>query len=294
MTRLTFDGDPVLKDRYLDRLRRHIDAGDFRFAPAWEDGKGSALGCTIEAGDIDVYAEQLGVPAALAMVLDSLVNSQPPGPMFRHATDFALRWLTMLPVGVDLSPIPGTITCDLLDHPLLIETTQGHPSIEGARRTVIDLHRSALEGREIARTLWREARRHAVRTTDATEDDRARGAARVIEAAAWPHLTRSALRDTLDALSRLANDKAMQEIGWSTTEEETAFAVFDAIFKEKAAVGEELFGDDLLAEWTRRDPIRGARFAERNRAMIISRNIYIDAGHSILRQFQSIGGRSEV
>lgn len=289
MTRLSFDGDPARKERYLVRLRDHIDAGDFRFAPAWEDGKGSALGCTVEADDIDVYADRLGVPAALAMVLDNLVNCQPPGPMFRHATDFALRWLTMMPVGADLSPVPGTILCELLDHPVLRETTQRHPPVEAVRRVVIDLHRSALDGQDVSRTQWREARRHAVRTTDAAPDGLTGRAAGVIEAAAWPHATRSALRDTLDALSRLADDKAMRDIGWTTAEEATTFEQFDVIFHEKAAVGENLVGEDLLAELTRRDPALGARFAERNQAMMISRNVHIEAGNSILRQFRAIG-----
>lgn len=293
MNRLSFDGDPGVKRHYLDRLRGHVAAGHFQFSPVWVDGKGSALGCTIEADDIDCYAGALGVPAALAVVLDDLVNAQPFEPGGRHATDFALRWLAAIPVGVDLSPIPGTIICALLGHVMLCDTTSRHPEMEEVRRAVIDLHRRVLDEQEVNPTSWREIRRRAVRITDAVAGDIESGAARVIEAAAWPHLTRTALRDTLDALSRLANDKAMQAIGWSMAEETATFAMFDAIFTEKAAGGETMVGDDLLAELTRRDPRLGARFGERNDAADISRNIRVLAGEAILEQFAAIGGSDE-
>lgn len=288
MTRLTFDGDPALKDRYLARLRGHIAAGKFQFSPMWQDGMGSALGCTVEANDIQIYADALGIPAALAMVLDDLVNCQPPEPGDGRATDFALRWLAAIPVGADLSPVPGTIICALLDHAILHEAISGHASIDEVRHAVIDLHRATLDGQEVEPTLWREVRRRAVRITDAADGDITRGAARVIEAAAWPGLTRTALRDTLDALSRLANDAAMRAIGWTVAEETTTFAMFDAIFKEKAAVGETLVGHALLAELTRRAPGLGARFEERNDAVRISRNIHVLAGETILEEFASI------
>jgi hypothetical protein len=290
MTCLSFNGDPGAKRHYLDRLRNHIAAGNFQFSPVWADGKGSALGCTIEADDIDRYADTLGVPAALAMVLDDLVNAQPSEPSFRHATDFALRWLAAIPVGADLSPIPGTIICALLGHVMLCDTTSRHPAMDEVRRAVSDLHFRVLDGQEVNPTSWREVRRRAVRITDAVDGEIESGAARVIEAAAWPHLTRTALRDTLDALSRLANDKAMQAIGWTMAEETATFAMFDAIFTEKAATGETMVGDDLLAELTRRDPLLGARFEERNGAADISRNIRVLAGEAIMEQFATVGG----
>lgn len=289
MTRLSFNEDPAVKDRYLTRLQDHVTAGNFQFSPVWENGKGSAPGCTIEADDIDAYADQLGIPVALAAVLDSLVNAQWDGSTSAPATEFALQWLRMMPVGVDLSPVPGVVLCELLDHPLLRETAAAHPSIEKMRDTVIGLHRAALNGEAVPSARWRETRRDAVRTTDAAKDDMAERAARVIEAAVWPHLTRSALRDTMDAVSRLVNDIAMRDIGWSTAEEEATFAKFAVIFDEKVADGEHLFGSDLLAELTRRDPVSGGRFAERNAAMTRSRLVYVEAGRSILDKFQALG-----
>jgi hypothetical protein len=292
VTRLSFNGDEAIKYRYFNRLRDHIERGNFRFSPVWESGKGSAVGCTIEADDVDTYADHLGIPIALASVLDNLVCFQDDDPTFRTSTDFALTWLNNIPVGVDLSPIPAVILCELLDHELLRDTLAHHPSIERLRRTIFALHSAALDGLTVSPSQWREVRREAVRATDAIPVGITERAARVLEVAAWSHLTRSTLYDTMNAVSMMVNDKAMLDIGWSAAEEEATFAILRAIFEENASFGKDLFGDDLLCELTRRDPASGMRFAQRNAAMKRSRLVYTKSAQSILREFQSLSNTS--
>lgn len=71
----------------------------------------------------------------------------------------------------------------------------------------------------------------------------------------------------------------MRDIRWSMAKEASAFAMFDILFPEQAAEGEELFGDDLLTEWSSRDPVRSARFAKRNKAVMLPRNVQIETDH---------------
>lgn len=281
MTRRTFHGDAAAKDRYVERLRGHIAAGHFQFAPRWQDGRGSALGCTIEADDPGLYAEQLGYPDALALVLDDLVNFRRADPDGQHAKSFAIRWLVDTPVGVDLSPVTGQALCEMLDVPQLRDIAAGHPDIDAARRAVIDLHRLALRGEVVSRDRWRDARREAVRITDGTADEVARLAAQAIEAAAWPHTARTVLSDMLAALSRMESAWGMRNIGWTAEQEDAIFTLFGTI--SRGAVGEPPVGEALLAEVARRDPDLAVRFEARCEAMSVAQMIYTVTGDIVLR-----------
>lgn len=69
---LSFHNDQAIKHKYVDRMRAHINADNLIRGTGWKDGKGCAIGCTLENYDHKQYEIELGIPEWLARVKDKL------------------------------------------------------------------------------------------------------------------------------------------------------------------------------------------------------------------------------
>lgn len=93
-----FHGDASVKDKYVKRVEAHAKADEIIRGKYWEDGKGCAVGCTIEGKEHRRYETELGIPEAIAHVEDYLFERMPN----EDAMTFPLRFLEAIPVGADL------------------------------------------------------------------------------------------------------------------------------------------------------------------------------------------------
>ena len=73
---LAYHGQQAIKDKYLARVRAHRAADELVQGTGWRDGKGCAVGCTLEA--YDRYLIELGIPLHLAHLEDRLFELQTP------------------------------------------------------------------------------------------------------------------------------------------------------------------------------------------------------------------------
>lgn len=55
---LAFFGDPKIKAKYLRRVKAHYKADEIIKGTYWENGKGCAVGCTIEGSDLELIIER--------------------------------------------------------------------------------------------------------------------------------------------------------------------------------------------------------------------------------------------
>jgi viroplasmin and RNaseH domain-containing protein len=94
---LSFHNDIKVKKKYLARVRRHSKLGNIVQNRRWQDGKGGAVGCTLEHYDDERYPIELGLPIWLARLEEEIFYNLP--------VDEAKRWpekfLKAIPVGVD-------------------------------------------------------------------------------------------------------------------------------------------------------------------------------------------------
>lgn len=230
MAAIAFHGDPAVKAKALERLRRHIQAGSFVYFPAWEDGKANAIGAVVEADDVPAYAERLGYPIALAETLPILINGFRP---LGEAAAFADAWLERTPVGADLSTVVSHLILQLLDEPSLSALTTRHPAMEQARQAIRALHRRVIDGDQPDRKEWKAARLAAVAATDALGEDSMDGrAGGIVESAAWPGTMRTVLRDTLSASGALKLYLSLAEMGWTPEEESRVFHIREQAQKD--------------------------------------------------------------
>lgn len=98
---LSFHGDQNIKDKYIARVKAHAAADEIRKGVYWENGKGCAVGCTIHSREHAAYETELGIPEEIARLEDGIFEGLPN----KIAKKFPLRFLTAIPVGVDLSKV---------------------------------------------------------------------------------------------------------------------------------------------------------------------------------------------
>lgn len=78
MTNLrAFHNDQRIKDKFLARLKSHRAADELVKGIGWENGKGCAVGCTLDAYDHSLYPTELGLPEWLAGLEDAIFEGLP-------------------------------------------------------------------------------------------------------------------------------------------------------------------------------------------------------------------------
>src|ERR1051325_7612977 len=94
-TKLTFNGDSAVKDKYLARLRAHAAADEIIKGVYWEKGKGCAVGCTIHSDHHFAYEEEI-CPAWLAFLEDHIFENLPN----KDAKEWPIQFIEAIPIGV--------------------------------------------------------------------------------------------------------------------------------------------------------------------------------------------------
>jgi len=98
---LAFHGEPGLKELYLARVVTHREADELVQGIGWEDGKGCAIGCTLEVYSHAQYEIELGVPRVLAHLQDRIFEGLPRA----DAMLWPERFLDAIEPGADLSDV---------------------------------------------------------------------------------------------------------------------------------------------------------------------------------------------
>jgi hypothetical protein len=94
----SFHGDDAIKQKYLDRVRKHRELDNIIQGTGWEDGKGCAVGCTLENYDHYSYPIELGLPKWLAHLEDRIFEGLPG----EEAMFWPEQFLSAIPVGSGL------------------------------------------------------------------------------------------------------------------------------------------------------------------------------------------------
>jgi hypothetical protein len=91
-----FHNDPAIKQLYIDRLECYAKDDELIQGTGWEQGKGCAVGCTLEAYRHNLYSTKLGILDEFAHLEDRISECLPNG----QAMTFPLEFLQAFPVGM--------------------------------------------------------------------------------------------------------------------------------------------------------------------------------------------------
>jgi hypothetical protein len=204
---LAFQNTTVTKPQILEKLKAHAKADDFIKGTYWENGKGCAVGCTIESGDHAEYETRFGIPQMLARLEDRIFEGLPNG----KAKKWPLRFMEAIKPGADLSTVGWEFQHRLQINNLKFAQEQKFPNdVIKAIQLVIDVLDLMTKGNKVDESAWSAAEsawsaaRSAARSAES-----ARSAARSAE---WS--ARSAARSAESAeLAELAARSAWS--AWS-------------------------------------------------------------------------------
>src|ERR1019366_3885266 len=93
--------DETIKQKYLKRVEKHRLADELVQGKTWENGKGCAIGCTLEKYDHAQYEIELGIPEWLARVEDKIFE----GLTKEEAQLWPERFLAAIHPGADLEKV---------------------------------------------------------------------------------------------------------------------------------------------------------------------------------------------
>ncbi len=200
-----FHGDAARKQTALECLTRHWRAG--RVMPEMSTSFGdppvqcSVMGCTIEGNDDETYERELGIPAGVARLHETLLQhcgrvhmpAGPDGALRFEAADFArdypLQWLIAIRVGADLRPVIPQFVAWLL-HDFLDSTQWSlEPQARSVAKLLAALMDGDLSGTPAPEARWVAARLAAVHATDKAKDDLAVATCTFMESVAWSPTT---------------------------------------------------------------------------------------------------------
>lgn len=183
-----FHNDVKIKTKYVNRVKKHYKLDEIVQGTYWDNGKGCAVGCTIEHDDVTKsggswhqrYEEALGIPRAIARLEDRIFEGLSNG----EAKEFPLKFIQAVNVGADLSMVVPKFFVWLLGDKDdgVINFAKGYKKSEKAIKQVLKLYQETVGGKIVSKTRWVSAKNTAY---DATAWDAA-------TAAAWDAATAAA------------------------------------------------------------------------------------------------------
>lgn len=161
-----FHSDPKIKAKYVKRVREHMKADEIIKGIYWEDGKGCAVGCTIEGDQHSRYETELGIPEIIARLEDRIFE----GLNNAEAKEFPLKFLKAITPGADLSFVTSHFFVWLLTNPengvARFATGDGKKAIE----RVVDLYKKQIDGKRVTKAQWQSAYAYAAYDAASRDD----------------------------------------------------------------------------------------------------------------------------
>ncbi len=162
---LAYHGDATLKTRFLAELEWHQQQDKIIQGTYWADGRGCAVGCSINSmakiarkrldrQNHALYEEHIGVPRILARLEDGIFEGLPTA----QAKAWPLRFARAIRPGADLSGVWPRFAVWLLADPTdgVIRFARTDRQRQAVRQ-VADLYGQQIEGVAIPERTWRAA-----------------------------------------------------------------------------------------------------------------------------------------
>ncbi len=137
----TFHNSQELKNDILTRLKLHAEADEIIQGTGWENGKGCAVGCTLNDYSHEKYPIELGIPEWVAHLEDKIFE----GLSNEEAKTFPIEFIEAVPVGVSEESF-FRLECDIHVKRLTVllkKQTELYPNddfgVNAALKTVIEL-----------------------------------------------------------------------------------------------------------------------------------------------------------
>jgi len=218
-----YHGSDDVKQVFIGRMKAHMQADELIRGVGFKDGRGCAVGCTLDGYNHDAYPDKLGMPAWVAYLNDTL---------HEHTSEevwptLQLRFLKAIKPGANLNNIYHPICAFSLG--LTIEGIEKMSFHNASKKQIIDSIAAIKRLHDIKCNdfvEWKAAAR-AARAAARTARTAARAAAEAAEAA---EAADAAVRAARAAARAAAEAAGTWRPGWEVRKAQGA--VFDKIAEE--------------------------------------------------------------
>src|SRR3990167_8245677 len=162
-TLIAYHGDVAVKKKYLDRVKAHRKADNLIKGTGWENGKGCAVGCTLEKYEHKAYDNELGIPRYLAQIEDAIFEGLPKA----EAMLWPEQFLGAIKPGADLSLVFPRFMAWMLSDPndgvIHFADERGKKAIRGVVDLFLKWTKTGKDGGYSARAAAENTARAAAR-----------------------------------------------------------------------------------------------------------------------------------
>ncbi|MCR1769005.1 thioredoxin [Burkholderia glumae] len=260
VTLSAFGGDAQLKAERIARLRDYLELKQADpNTPMWPEKVTGALAYVAGSSDPDDCAVALGIPSAVVEVVNSLFTYR--GTNFNAAL-FVADWLESVPVGADLSKLPGQLLTSILAGPIVSETLNGEPRLLAIRDALVSLHAAETNGSPVGDASWAEHKQACQAVAAGLGEGNAARAAAVLEVAASSAAKNpDMLRGFVAAVCGFVRKCRQAECNWSPEDDSRFSSIAKGIYKHAIETGAEPpMGDAMRKRIAEVDPELVARF----------------------------------
>jgi hypothetical protein len=136
-TMQAFHNDKKIKQKYINRVKNHIKMDNLIRGKGWTiEGKGCAVGCTLETYDHSRYPIELGIPTWLAYLEDRLFENM----SFEKSKTWPLVFLQAIKPGANLEQVKTPFMISVLQSTLDLFDREKFPEVEQCINSMIDLY----------------------------------------------------------------------------------------------------------------------------------------------------------
>lgn len=243
-----FVNTTMTKQEIIDALKWHQEQDNFIKGQYFEDGKGCAVGCSLESvarlkkikisyEDHGQYEKHFGVPRWLAKVEDVIFEGLP----LERSKTWPLEFVQAINVGANLDNVKAPFVIFILESNLENFDNKKYPVVVEAINTCIDLYKKYPSGPD-GSAAWSAARSTAWYAAWYAVWSGAESAARfTVESAA-----KSAVDSAVDSAVWSAARSAVESAAWSATWYAADSEVDSEVWYEAWSAACVKFADKLL------------------------------------------------
>nr|WP_124094824.1 thioredoxin [Burkholderia gladioli] len=238
LTLRAFGGDSQAKAARIAHLREYLERKQATpDTPMWPDNISGALAFVVGSSDPDECASVLGIPTDVVEAVNVLSTYRG---THLNAAVFVADWLESVPVGANLSALPGRLLNAVLASPIASDTLGGDAALLAIRDELAALHAAEADGSHEADARWAAVAQAAHEAAAApAEGNRARAAAVLVAAASSLARNPDMLKDFVFAVCRFVHECLKAKCHWSVEDESRLFKLMDGIFKHALDTGAE-------------------------------------------------------
>ncbi len=213
-----FGGNPQAKATDLDRLRGYLTRK--QAAPnenMWDGQINSALGFVTGEAYPDDCARKLGMPAEVVSIVETLSTYRETR---INGALFVAEWLESVPVGADLSKLPGQLLVHLLESPMVADLLGGDSALLEIRDELVALHRAETADAGGVESSWAKVKKACADiASDASDKSRGRLAHMLESASSVLSKDPDMLGDLVFAVSSFVWKRLQDSCNWTSMDD---------------------------------------------------------------------------